>query len=97
MGLDIRTPIGLMFSIFGALLVGYGLLTRGSEIYARSGGYNINLDWGFVLLVFGGVMLWLGRKGGTKSGSRPRADTAPSRRPGRDSRSERVRAVLYLA
>ena len=38
MGLDIRTPIGLMFSIFGALLVGYGLLTRGSEIYARSGG-----------------------------------------------------------
>jgi hypothetical protein len=67
MGLDIRTPIGLMFSIFGALLVGYGLLTRGSEIYLRSGGYNINLDWGLVLLVFGGVMLWLGRKGGTKS------------------------------
>ena len=67
MGLDIRTPIGLMFSIVGALLTGYGLLTRGSEIYARSGGYNINLDWGFVLLVFGGVMLWLGRKGGTKS------------------------------
>lgn len=63
MGLDIRTPIGLMFSIFGALLVGYGLLTRGSEIYARSGGYNINLDWGVVLLVFGGVMLWLGRRG----------------------------------
>jgi hypothetical protein len=67
MGLDIRTPIGLMFSIFGALLVGYGLLTRGSEIYARSGGYNINFDWGLVLLVFGGVMLWLGRKGGTKA------------------------------
>ena len=67
MGLDIRTPIGLMFSIFGALLVGYGFLTRGSAIYARSGGYNINLDWGLVLLVFGGVMLWLGRKGGTKA------------------------------
>ena len=66
MGLDIRTPIGLMFSIFGALLVGYGLLTRGSEIYARSGGYNINLDWGLVLLAFGGVMLWFGRKGGKK-------------------------------
>lgn len=67
MGLDIRTPIGLMFSIFGALLVGYGALTRGSEIYARSGGTNVNLDWGFVLLVFGGVMLWLGRKGGKKT------------------------------
>jgi len=67
MGLDIRTPIGLMFSIFGALLAGYGLLTRGSEIYARSGGDNINLVWGLVLLVFGGAMLWLGRKGGAKA------------------------------
>ena len=67
MGLDIRTPIGLMFSIFGALLVAYGLLTRGSEIYARSGGDNINLVWGLVLLVFGGLMLWLGRKGGAKA------------------------------
>jgi hypothetical protein len=67
MGLDIRTPIGLMFSIFGALLVAYGLLTRGSEIYARSGGDNINLIWGLVLLVFGGLMLWLGRRGGAKA------------------------------
>jgi hypothetical protein len=67
MGLDIRTPIGLMFSIFGALLVCYGLLTRGSEIYARSGGDNINLAWGLVLLVFGGLMLWLGRKGGARA------------------------------
>ena len=67
MGLDIRTPIGLMFSIFGVLLLGYGLLTRGSEIYQRSLGFNVNLEWGAVLLVFGGVMLWLGRKGGTKS------------------------------
>ena len=67
MGLDIRTPIGLMFSIFGALLVAYGLLTRGSEIYARSGGDNVNLIWGIVLLVFGGLMLWLGRRGGAKA------------------------------
>jgi len=64
MGLDIRTPIGLMFSIFGVLLAGYGLVTRGSEIYQRSLGYNINLEWGVVLLVFGVVMLYLGRKGG---------------------------------
>lgn len=63
MGLDIRTPIGLMFSIFGLLLLGYGLLTSGSDIYQRSLGTNINLEWGAVLLVFGGVMLWLGRKG----------------------------------
>ena len=67
MGLDIRTPIGLMFGIFGLLLTGYGLVTRGSDIYQRSLGYNINLEWGVVLLVFGGVMLWLGRRGATRS------------------------------
>lgn len=67
MGLDIRTPIGLMFTIFGVLLAGYGLLTRGSDMYQRSLGYNINLEWGAVLLVFGVVMLWLGRKGAKKA------------------------------
>jgi multisubunit Na+/H+ antiporter MnhG subunit len=66
MGLDIRTPIGLMFGIFGLLLSGYGLVTRGSDIYRRSLGYNINLEWGVVLLVFGMVMLALGRRGAAK-------------------------------
>jgi hypothetical protein len=67
MGLDIRTPIGLMFSIFGLLLTGYGIVTRGSDVYQRSLGYNVNMEWGLVLLVFGLVMLWLGRKGSTRS------------------------------
>jgi hypothetical protein len=67
MGLDIRMPIGLMFGIFGLLLVGYGLFTSGSEIYQRSLGYNVNLVWGAVLLVFGVIMLWLGRKGGKQA------------------------------
>jgi hypothetical protein len=67
MGLDIRTPIGLMFGLFGLLLVGYGLLTSGSDIYQRSLGLNVNLEWGAVLLVFGGCMLWLGWKGGKKA------------------------------
>jgi hypothetical protein len=62
MGLDIRTPIGLMFGIFGLLLAGYGLATNGSPLYERSLGHNVNLEWGMVLLVFGGVMLWLGRR-----------------------------------
>jgi hypothetical protein len=62
MGLDIRTPIGLMFAIFGLLLAGYGRLTSGSPIYERSLGYNVNLEWGAVLLAFGGLMLWLGRR-----------------------------------
>ena len=66
MGLDIRTPIGLMFGIFGLLLTGYGLVTRGSDIYQRSLGYNINLEWGVVLLVFGAVMLFFGQRGRKK-------------------------------
>ncbi len=64
MGLDIRTPIGLMFGIFGLLLAGYGLATSGSPIYERSLGLNVNLEWGAVMLVFGGVMLWFGWRGG---------------------------------
>jgi len=62
MGLDIRTPIGLMFAIFGAILLGYGIVTAGNaELYQRSLGLTINAWWGAVLLAFGGVMLWLGR------------------------------------
>ena len=67
MGLDIRTPIGLMFALIGALLVAYGLGTAGSAMYARSLGLNVNLVWGAVLLVFGGTMLYLGRRGGGKA------------------------------
>jgi hypothetical protein len=62
MNFDIRLPIGSMFSILGALLLGYGLLSE-SAIYRHSLGININLIWGAVMLVFGLVMLWLGRRG----------------------------------
>ena len=62
MGLDIRLPIGLMFTLFGVLLVVYGLASD-KEIYQRSLGINVNLEWGIVLLVFGVAMLLLGRRG----------------------------------
>ena len=55
MKLDLRLPIGLMFSIFGVLLLGFGLISD-AEIYQRSLGINVNLWWGMVLLVFGLVM-----------------------------------------
>jgi len=61
MGLDIRKPIGLMFTILGLLLAGYGLFSDAS-VYARSLGINVNLWWGLVLLAFGGVMLFLGSR-----------------------------------
>jgi len=58
MGLDIRLPIGMMFSLLGAILVIYGLATGGdNEMYKSSLGTDINLWWGFVLFVFGAVML----------------------------------------
>jgi hypothetical protein len=59
-GLDIRLPIGLMFSILGVLLAGYGLFAD-ATIYQRSLNININLWWGTFILAFGLWMLWLGR------------------------------------
>jgi hypothetical protein len=56
MKLDLRLPIGLMFSIFGVMLLGFGV-TSDAAIYQRSLGINVNLWWGVVLLVFGLVML----------------------------------------
>lgn len=65
MGLDIRWPIGLMFSLLGVMLVIYGAATQGKDIYNASLGINVNLYWGVLLLVFGGWMLlmaWRGSK-----------------------------------
>ena len=64
MGLDIRWPIGLMFSIIGVILVVYGAVTgSGAEIYQRSLGLNVNLYWGLLLIAFGGAMLTLAWRG----------------------------------
>ena len=65
MGMDVRTPIGLFFGLIGILLVIYGALSN-SAIYQRSLVININLSWGVVLLIFGGVMLALGMHGTKK-------------------------------
>lgn len=59
MKLDLRLPIGLMFSLFGVILVLYGLASD-RAIYERSLGINVNLWWGLVLLAFGLVMLGFG-------------------------------------
>ena len=62
MGLDIRVPLGLIFLITGGIMTVYGLFTRGSEIYARSMGINLNLGWGLVMVLFGAVMFFVGRR-----------------------------------
>ena len=64
MGFDIRLPIGMMFSVFGVLVGGYGAATGGSQTYARhSLGINVNLWWGIAMLLFGAGMLLLARRG----------------------------------
>lgn len=64
MGMDIRLPIGGLFSILGVMLVVYGFMTQGNEMYAKSEGININIWWGLVMFVFGAVMLVMGMKCG---------------------------------
>jgi len=57
MGLDIRYPIGMMFTLIGLLLAGTGLLHGGSvSIAGIDIGVNINLVWGAVLFLFGALM-----------------------------------------
>ena len=57
-GLDIRAPIGGLFTLLGLMLAGYGLV--GSERAAS--GTNVNLWWGLVMVVFGLIMLFLARR-----------------------------------
>lgn len=59
MDFDLRFPIGILFSAYGAILTIFGALSNGSEIYKKSLGDNINLQWGILLLVFGLLMLTL--------------------------------------
>ena len=63
MSLDLRIPMGLMFTLVGVILTVFGLASNGSPIYAASLGINANLWWGLVLLVFGVAALTLGRRG----------------------------------
>jgi hypothetical protein len=67
-GLDVRLPIGGLFTLLGLLIGGYGLATAGdAEHYARSVNVNINLWWGIVMLVFGAMLLLLGTRARRKA------------------------------
>ena len=71
MSLDLRIPMGLMFTLVGMILTAFGLATRGSAIYNASLGINANFWWGLVLFVFGLTMLFLGRRGQKRQASLP--------------------------
>ena len=61
--MDLRLPIGIIFTIYGFILILYVIFTKGSEIYARSLGINVNITWGIVLLIFGLVMYYFAKRG----------------------------------
>ena len=63
MDLDVRFPIGLMFSVFGVLLAVFGLVSDPKIYQEHSLGINVNLGWGLVLLLFGVTMLVLAIRG----------------------------------
>jgi hypothetical protein len=69
--LDIRIPIGLMFSILGAILAVFGLVSDQKIYDVHSFGKNVNLGWGCVMLAFGIFMLTLAYVGKQRSKNRP--------------------------
>jgi hypothetical protein len=72
MSLDLRIPMGLMFTFTGLILTVFGIRTQGDvELYAKSLGINANLWWGLVLLVFGLTMFILGRRGQRRLAKEP--------------------------
>ncbi|HVC46977.1 MAG TPA: hypothetical protein VND90_06995 [Terracidiphilus sp.] len=64
MNLDLRIPMGMMFSMAGAVLLAFGVATRNRpDLYTRSFGMNPDVWWGVVVLVFGLIVVGLGRRG----------------------------------
>lgn len=79
MGFDIRIPIGFLFTCFGALLVLFGLFTMGSSMYEHSLGININLGWGFALLIFGLLMIFLAKRSEKRALGQEAAQPPPTK------------------
>jgi hypothetical protein len=79
-GLDIRFPIGGLFTVLGLLLAGYGVATADDPaLYAKSLSVNVNLWWGLVMLVFGVLLLWGAERGRRLASARPAAGTLEGR------------------
>jgi hypothetical protein len=61
-GMDIRAPIGGLFTLLGLMLAGYGLMAGSRTTSDVAPVTNINLWWGIVMVVFGLLMLALSRR-----------------------------------
>jgi len=56
---DIRIPIGLMFTIVGVIISVVGFFTMSNtEMYHKSLGINVNIIMGIFMLIFGLIMLF---------------------------------------
>lgn len=66
--LDIRIPIAALFTVVGVLLVGYGFIVPATIDVPVSGTtytFNLNRDWGAMILLFGifmGMLVKLDKK-----------------------------------
>jgi intracellular septation protein A len=61
MNFDLRLPLGLIFTLYGIILIGTGL-TSTPEMIRQTLGQNLNLSWGVVQLLFGLGMLFLSQR-----------------------------------
>jgi len=68
MGLDIRWPIGIIFTIYGVLLMIYSMVAD-PAIFVSSVGVNIDLWWGLAMLVFGIIMGFLAFRASRREGT----------------------------
>jgi len=57
MHLDLRYPIGLLLTTYGAILA-----VQGAMVQATVLGLNVNLYWGAVMIASGLVALYLARR-----------------------------------
>jgi membrane protein implicated in regulation of membrane protease activity len=67
-GMDIRAPIGGLFTVLGVMLAGYGLVApAGGGLAGSPSTTNVNLWWGLTMLVFGVIMLVMSRRAVARS------------------------------
>lgn len=59
--LDVRVPIGGLFTLLGVLLTVYGYMSPATTAAAFTRQGQINQWWGLVMLAFGLLMLLLAR------------------------------------
>lgn len=70
MQLDIRLPIGMLFSILGGILLVFGLMNN-TVVRHEAGAINLNLWWGLVMLIFGLLMFIFGLRATRRNAATP--------------------------